>query len=115
MNFEEKRHFVDDNRISRRGELADFLLGAGAHARMDDRFELFSRGGIIEDDRAEFLPVEGLIRLQNLPTEGGNDVMPGRLAGLDDFSCKNVGIDDRRAKSLENVCDGSLARGDAAG
>ena len=42
--------------------LADALFGQRTDLRMNNRFEFFSRVGIVEYDRAQFLPIESAIR-----------------------------------------------------
>jgi hypothetical protein len=40
--LEEQRYNIDDHRVAGFAMLAYSLRGQGAHARVDDRFELFS-------------------------------------------------------------------------
>jgi hypothetical protein len=115
VSFKEQRHFVNNNLISSGGVLADALFGKGAHARMDDRFERLSGGGIVEDRCAQLLPIESLISLQDFDAECVDDVFPSILSRFDNFPRQSVGVDDRRTQPFQDRRDGALARGDAAG
>ena len=94
--------------------LADALFGERAHARMDDRFELFARVGIVEDDRAQSLPVEGLVGLQHFAAKCRDDLIPAVVAGSDDLTGEHVGVDDRRAKTPQDFRHRAFARRDTA-
>ena len=94
--------------------LANALLGESAHARMDDRFELFARVGVVEDERAKFLPVEGLVGLEHLAAECRDDLIPAVMAGRDNLTGEHVGIDDRRAEPPQDFCHRAFARRDTA-
>ena len=63
IGFEEQGDFVDDHSETGGRVLANPLFRQSAHARVDDRFELSSRLGVVEYQCAQFLPVEGLVRL----------------------------------------------------
>ena len=115
LAFEKQRHFIDDDFVPGGGVLSDALLGERAHARMDDRLELFSRRRIVENRRAELLPVESAVGLQHFGAECFDDFFPGVALGLDDFPRQRVGVDDRRAEAREDFRDRSFSRGDAAG
>ena len=96
--------------------LADALFGQRADARMDDRFEFFSRGRIVENDRAEFLPVESAVRLAALSVPKALTIsVQASWLGLDHFARQDIGVDDRRAEARENFRNRAFSRGDAAG
>ena len=74
--FEQQRYFVNYDGVAGFTMLANSSFGQGAHARMDDRFELFARVGVVEDEGAEFLPIKVLVGLQNFVAEGRDDLFP---------------------------------------
>ncbi len=113
--FKQKRHFVDHDLSSGCRMLANPLFCQGADPRMDDRFEFFSGSAIIEDDRAQLLPIQGLIGLQDFDAEGFDDLAPTVVPALNDFARQSVGIDNGGAESLENVRCGGFARGNTPG
>jgi len=86
IGFEQQRDFVDDDGKTGGALFANPLFGESPHAGVDDSFELFSRGWIVEYERAQLLPVEGLVGLQNITSKRGDDFMPRRLAGFDGFA-----------------------------
>jgi hypothetical protein len=43
-----------------------------------------------------------LVRLQDLPTESIDDLIPARLMRLDNLAGKRIGINDLGAKSAKN-------------
>jgi hypothetical protein len=56
-----------------------------------------------------------LVRLQDLLTEGADDLIPGRLMRLYNLARKRIGIDDFRSESPENSRDSAFTRGNTAG
>ena len=113
--FEQERHCVNDQLISGRRMLVYPLFGESAHARVDDRLEFFSRSRIVEDRRAQFLPIQGLVGVQDLGAECFHDLFPGVAPGFDNFARQCVSIDNGGAETLEDFSDGGFAGSDAAG
>ena len=114
LAFEQERDLIDDHRIAGRSILRDALFCESAHARMNDRFELFSRCRIIEDDLSQMLPVESSVGAKHVRTEGLEDFAPRRLFRLDDFTRQSVGVDNGGTEARENFCHSALAGRDAA-
>jgi len=84
--FKQQRDFVDDDFVSGRIMLANALFGESADSRVNDHFEFFSGFRMIEDDGAEFLPVEGLIGLQHVSAERVDNFLPSVASRFDDFA-----------------------------
>jgi hypothetical protein len=80
---------------------------------VDDRFEFFSTVAIIEDNGPKFLPVEGLIGLQDAGAKGVDDFPPSLFARFNHLAGQSIGVDHRGAESLENFCNGAFSRGDS--
>src|SRR3989442_801642 len=64
---------------------------------------------------AELLPVERPVALEDPPSELGDDVVVGGLAGLDHLAREHVGVDDHAPETTEDLGDGGFAGRDAPG
>jgi hypothetical protein len=82
---------------------------------MGDGFQLFSCIRLIEHKFSQFFAIQCLVRLQDLLTEGADDLIPGRLMRLYNLARKRIGIDDFRSESPENSRDSAFTRGNTAG
>ena len=102
VSLEEQRDFINDDSKAGSRMFPNSLLGESAHARMNDRFELLSSVRIVEDEVAQFLPVESLIRLQDVRAESGDDIFPSVLTRFDNLAGQHIRIDDRRPEPLED-------------
>ncbi len=111
--FKKQRHLINYDLIARCRVLLDTLLGQGAHARMDNRFEFLSRSGVVEDGRAQLLPIESLVGLQNFGAERLDDVFPGVVSRFDDFPRQRVGVDDRSTQTFQDFRNRAFPRCDA--
>jgi hypothetical protein len=80
---------------------------------VDNRFEFLSTVAITEDDGAKFLPIESLVRLQDAGAERVDDFFPSNFAGFDNLAGQIIGVDHRRAESLENFCNGAFSGSDS--
>lgn len=107
--FKKQRDFIDDDVKAGGGMFANSLLGEGAHPRMYNRLDFAARGGIIEDNRSQLLPVEALVRLQNLCAEGSGDFLPRFAARLDHLAGQCIRIDDRRTEAFKDFGDSAFS------
>ncbi len=90
------------------------LFRQSADARVNDRLKFFSRLGIVENNRSKLCAVERAVRLQGIRAEARNDFLPSILVRLNDFSSKDVRVDDRRAQIFEDSCDGAFPRSNSS-
>ena len=87
----------------------------GANGRMQDRLEPGACSGVAEDDLAQPTSVEPAVGVEYVTAEGLCDSSQRRLAGFDDVAGDEVRVDQRHAVGREQIGDGGLAAGDAAG
>ena len=70
---------------------------------------------ISEDDSGELAAIEAPIRHQDVPAEGGRDLLERRLPWLDDLAGQLIGIDDVSPQLGEHRCHHRLAGTDPPG
>jgi hypothetical protein len=85
------------------------------NARMDDGVETVEPGAIVENDSAEFCPVDTATGGKHGLPEFLEDLVVGRLAGLDEAVSQGIGIEDREAHFTKHSGDGAFAAGDSTG
>src|SRR5262245_55686046 len=113
--FDQQRRFVDHDRHAASARLADAPQALRADARMYQRLEPPARGRVGEHPRAQGLPVDGPIRGQNVPSEGSQDLLVGRLARPDHVPSDLVGVDQLSPELAEHGGNRRLSAADAAG
>src|SRR5262245_26200074 len=82
---------------------------------MQQSFEPFAFARIGEHSSAQFGAVERAVGLQNVGAEMFANGLQSRLAGLDDFSRRDVRIDNLDSVTLESIGHGRFSRADSAG
>ena len=86
-----------------------------ADRRVQDRLEDATCGRVGEDALAEARAVQASVGAEDPGTESLHHARERRPAGFDHLASNDVGVDQRRAAGDEQVGDGGLAAGDAAG
>lgn len=81
---------------------------------MDDSFELSELRAMRKHDLAKSLSIEGLVTIQDRSAKSADNITPGGLAGLDHLVCQCVGIDHNGPTALEHGRYGAFAGGDAS-
>jgi hypothetical protein len=84
-------------------------------ARMQDTFELLSRGGIGKDEFGNGFAIQASIIIEHLRAESGGDFGQSRLAGFDHRAGEIVGIDDWYISRAKELSTGGFAHPNTTG
>lgn len=115
LGLEQEGSHIDDKRRAGFGELVNPLSRQAPNLGMRDRLELLACLRIVENNRAQFLPIDGLIRSKNLGAESFADRAPRRLSGTHDLARQDIGVDHARAEPFEHRGHGTLTARDSSG
>jgi hypothetical protein len=81
---------------------------------MQDGLELLPGGRVREDEPSQFAAAEETGLVQKLVSERPGDFGKGGLAGLDELSSEQIGINDRDTALRDKIAGGGFAHADSA-
>jgi hypothetical protein len=112
--LDEQRHFVADERLTRRRQRGDFGLGQLAHARMRDGIELCAQRLVAEHHIRQRLAIQITIGKKNAGPELSHNLRQPGTFRSDDFSRQLIGVDHRQPALAEASRHRAFPRADSA-